>query len=411
MTTAISAGAFFLAVVVIALVGDEAFHSDYIPLDELTRAAVGLLAALIIAGLGVAGFALGARRTAFARQLEREAEREPHRVGTWLDRRDIEAESPFGNFFVFLWFFIGIAALGLLIMVLALVETMRYNPESAAEGWAIFGVLGGAAVIVGLAGAVARGVLVPRFRDAAGMVVVHWRSQERALATRAERDAQNGASTVDFGAGRRIAERVVHWAVRIAPPLAGVGFVIFMAGVWLRQPCRNCDERYWDEPVEDLIDGLVTIGGPLLIAAALVGLVSVAATWVALVIERATILRLLEDGGRSPRPAQLLPHLTQPGPLPLLGIALVAAGVPPAVVLAIGPGGDPTRSAIAGILGLLAVIGVALIWLGEGVDGRFRNRIREAWPPGDPVPPKPDARRGTARARDAGDLDGDGITD
>ncbi|HEY1104758.1 MAG TPA: hypothetical protein VGE78_01275, partial [Agromyces sp.] len=61
---------------------------------------------------------------------------------------------------------------------------------------------------------------------------------------------------------------------------------IWFVSVWLRQPCRQCDERYFDEPVERFIDGLSLWGG-VAIACAL-------AITIALAVVRIVMMRRVE---------------------------------------------------------------------------------------------------------------------
>src|SRR5690606_29008767 len=75
--------------------------------------------------------------------------------------------------------------------------------------------------------------------------------------------------------------RRVRLALVIAPLVLGT--LVFLAGVWLRQPGRLAERRTWGPEGEAAIDALVLTGGALLAIAASAILVG----WVALLLVRA----------------------------------------------------------------------------------------------------------------------------
>lgn len=401
LAIAAGAGAFFLLILITALVGEEAFGLDYAPFDPIVRASVGLVSLKLVAGLGIGVYALALRRAATARQLADAARTDPDRVGTWADRRDLEIAGPFAAATTFTWFYVGAVVLAAILFVVALAETFRYNPSSAWEGVGVLVVILITGAVVAALGLVVRFVLRPRYRDAKSWVELEWDARARSAATRDERQtrAASAAEPVEFGGAHLAFASITRIASVVTPIVGAAGFVLFLAGVFLRQPCRRCDQIYWGQPVESVIDVLVVIGGPLLILAALIGIVAALAALARLVLERRMLRHLAETGAPRPRPAQLIEHLTQDGPGMWAGAALVGASVPAIVVAVLA-----SAPVVAGVLVGVAAVGVAVTAWSVGADGRLRLLMREAWAPGDPVPPKPDARRKTTPTRDAGDF-------
>ena len=401
----------FLLIVIAAIVGEEAFGVPYDDaLDPIFRVSVGVVALVLALGAGVATASLGARRLETARQLADDAERDPGSVATWADRQDIEVATPFWPFYIYAIYFMIFDVLALIVFAFALPETFRHNPVSAAEAMPIVMVVATLGLLVVLLVVYSRKVAMPQWRDAADRAKAIWNKHVRADATRAERDARADSETAEFGAAHRILSRAGKWIGLGAVPIGGIGIALFFIGVWLRKPCRRCEMRYFDPPIESFIDVVIVIGGPLIWLSLALGILGLAAEWISRVIETLTLRRLAAAGAPSPTAAQLVPHLVGQGPAELLGIALVAGSLPLIAPFAVARAinGDPAFGTVVGILVAVGLLGVGVITWSVGVDDGVRNRLREAWSPGDPVPPKPDARRRTAPTRDAGDqLDAD----
>ena len=266
-------GAVFLLIVIAAVVGEESLGVLYGDgLDPIMRVSVGVIALLLTLAGAVAIVALSARRLATARQLAADAEREPGSIATWADRRDIEVGNPFWPLYIYAIYFVIIDVIALIVFALALPETIKYNPESAADTMPIVVLTAALGLLVVLLVVYARWVATSQWRTSADRAKTIWNEDLRADATRAERDARRETRTVDFGTAHRILFRARKW-FRLGVVFSGViGVVLFFLGVWLRKPCRTASERYFDPPIERLIDVVVVIGGPLIVLSAAIGI-------------------------------------------------------------------------------------------------------------------------------------------
>ncbi|GAA1779004.1 hypothetical protein GCM10009748_09640 [Agromyces lapidis] len=186
-----------------------------------------------------------------------------------------------------------------------------------------------------------------------------------------------------------------------------VGAVWFVS-VWLRQPCKRCDERYFDDPVERFIDGLSLWGG--------IGIVCALAIAGGLFIARLAMMRRIElaavrwvaDGRPRRAPEEVTDALLLD---PRAGLwasgAIVAAAMPIALFAIAGiagwaPGGaDPGPGSIPGpvlVVALAVAIAAPVLATVLGMAdvrraAHERNLLRAALSPGDPDAASLTARR------------------
>ncbi|WP_127792506.1 hypothetical protein [Agromyces sp. LHK192] len=186
-------------------------------------------------------------------------------------------------------------------------------------------------------------------------------------------------------------------ALIVAAVATGVSVVAWFASVWLRQPCRRCDEQYYDEPVERFIDGLSLYGGiAIAVCGAIVVLLTAAFVIVRRIRER-TAFRQVADG----RPR----WWTDDAALPLLlrqragrmTTWLVAGGIaPPALWVAavVVSGFEPewadasavrTAGVVAAVVAIAASGSALLIATRDARAAAVeRNALRTVFSPGDP---------------------------
>ncbi|MGM1030263.1 MAG: hypothetical protein ACQEWM_10445 [Actinomycetota bacterium] len=163
----------------------------------------------------------------------------------------------------------------------------------------------------------------------------------------------------------------------------GVGGMVLMAGVSLRQPGRDADPRSFDEPGELAIDGLVLTGSVVMVIATIVLLLAGATLLALTAVQDARAVRALEHGDRA-RLEQLDAVLLDASPLERAAMALgVAAWLALSVAWAHGWAVVLEDAAQAAplqpltVVGTPAAIALALAWLLASV-GVARSSTRRA---------------------------------
>ena len=186
-----------------------------------------------------------------------------------------------------------------------------------------------------------------------------------------------------------------------------VAFVVFMFSVWMRKPCRRCDERYWTDPVEQLIDVLSLWSGVTLLVIAAGALVAVALHVVGLVVREGELLAWARTGGVRQVPlAQLAEVLFGPSPARYVARGSGAlAGAVATLAFGVSWSGwwniDPISAFLAAVG--LALLSLVLFVADAALPPYRRAALRAATAPGDlraPAPASPRGRgdRGTAGA-------------
>lgn len=388
----------FLVALGAMLTLDEAFHDlyDEFSVDAPARALVGLLFAALFVGLGVFTFADSALNWTLARQLRSAADSTPALVPPRDQRRVLALSSPSTAMTASLWVIVG-SALAVLLIFLAILG------ESSDDE-----LPGTLAIMAGLAATVVAGIVATavvrraRFRVWPGVVAAAngvWTEQCIAAAAASEKaNRRKGLDRIAAPPGFRQLAAFASRAATITIALILGGFAVGFVGVWMRQPCRNCDERTWESFGESVIDFVLVAGVVIVALGVLAAIVGLAAAIAANALE----VRALREASDSKRPAaaQLQRQLT--GTSPYLSIGLVLAGLGTFVavtgatlaVAAESPLDAYTATFEAAAFGGLALLVAAIpvFAIGEAVTTRWRNELRERWAPGDVESERPAPR-------------------
>ncbi|WP_395244097.1 hypothetical protein ACGGZK_18545 [Agromyces sp. MMS24-K17] len=394
----VGAGIVFVALLIAAMVGEEVFWelSEAIELDLLARAGAG--AALVIAAAtGVVLPALFAADAAlFLRRLESASVDAPALPAARARARVATAPARMLRRMLL--------AVGLMGASAAAIAGIIVLTESGAteqqEFWIMLGV-GSVLTVMWLA---LRPLLIAA--EARWIARVHpltydWSGRQGFVAQAEERRREaaardDGPSLLAPGATRRL-----EWLTAGAGIAVGLSAALWFLSVAIRQPCRRCDPRYYDEPVEQFIDGLSLVGG-VLIAVTAAGLVLLLlANLIVLRVREITAARWVVDGRARRAPADRAERFLVGGRATVfLGQAVVAAVAPAAVIVALADAWFDVSWADAGIGFTIAAVafvaGAGIAWLDDGPATRERNALRVALSPGDPT-----AKEIAARARAA----------
>jgi hypothetical protein len=193
-------------------------------------------------------------------------------------------------------------------------------------------------------------------------------------------------------------KRIARTTARVGAAAGAVGGATFLLGLYLRQPCRGCDQNSYAPPGEAAIDALMGAASVLTVVAIAVVVLAMLVEWIEDVVLQAGLARLARDGAATPPDGVLAAALTAPWPGSTAGIALVVVGLGIGGVFAfaetVTPGILPF--AVVPVLLALGAIGALLIAWSIGAEARGRNRLREAWSVGDLRPAAPPRRRRAA---------------
>lgn len=279
-------------------------------------------------------------------------------------------------------------------------EALRGGPHGWLQGWGVAGMIVGAiGLLIGLPlaaddrEALLARILVPTIGGAllvAGIAAVWWsRGKGRGRERWRERFPQLSSR---WGRAVRPVPRAHrqrrYRIVSLASSAAGAGSMMFIAGVWMRQPGRFADPRTWDEAGERAIDGLLLVGAIVMGIALVTILLVQAALLVWTELRDVRTVRALERGERV-----LLERidgvLLDDAPLERTAFSLGVTGW-----LVVSYGWSPTFIAgiesleeAAGIQPLTALVGpgllvVALAWLlstiGAAISRARRARVQGA---------------------------------
>jgi hypothetical protein len=392
------AGFSFLVALGAMLTLDEAFHDFYdeFSVDAPARALVGLLFAALFVGLGVYTFADSALNWTLARQLRRAAETTPDRVPPRDQRRVLALASPSTAMNASLWVIVGSALAVLLIFFAILGES---SDEDLPVSLAIMAGLAATAVVGIVATWVVRRARLRVWPVVVGAANEVWTDERIAEAVAIEKaNRRKGLDRIEAPRGFRQLAGFASRAATITLALILGGFAVGFVGVWMRQPCRRCDERTWESFGESVIDFVLVAGVVIVaigVAAAVAGL---AATIAANTLE---VRALREAIGTRPTAAQLQRQLM--GTPPYLSIGLVMAGLGTFVAVTgatLAVAAESPLDAYAatfeacGFGGLaLLVAAIPVFAIGEAVTTRWRNELRDRWMPGDVESERPAPRR------------------
>lgn len=388
---AVGTGATWLLLLIAAIVGDEALWelSNELGIEEMLRATVLPLFGLA-ATLALAIPLLGALDAATAlRLLERHAAEHPDQVPSAAQRARL-GQLPARHLRRAVLAVAVIAmAVGGFCLFFALVDDEGRTPLV----WTIVAV---SAVLV-VAWLIARSILLGVEEGQAARraeLEVRWRREAVAAEFAEERrrmasPAEDPPAMLRPGFFARIDR-----ALAVATGALFVVGAIWFVSVWLRQPCKRCDERYFDDPVERFIDGLSLWGGIAIVCAlAIAGGLFIARLAMMRRVELAAV-RWVADGRPRRVPEEVAESLLL-GPraglwtsrlivavcAPLAAFVALAAVVDPELPL----GGPTVVIALAVAVaapGLAALVGVADLRRAANE----RSMLRAALSPGDPDP-------------------------
>ncbi|MFF2272239.1 hypothetical protein ACFVTX_08185 [Agromyces sp. NPDC058136] len=378
-----------MTMLIAAIVGDEALWelSNELRSEELLRATVLPLFGLA-ATLALAIPLLGAFDAATAlRLLERHAAEHPDQVPSAAQRARLGVLSARHVRRTVLAVAVIAMAVGGFCLFFALVDDEGRTPLV----WTIVAV---SAVLVA-ASLVVRTILLGVEERQAGrraVLEVRWR-RDAVAAEFAEERRREASPAEDPPAMLRpgVFARIDR-ALAVAAGALVIVVAIWFVSVWLRQPCKRCDERYFDEPIERFIDGLSLWGGIAIACALAVTAVLVvvrlvlmrrvetaAARWVADGRPRRVPEEVAESMLLSPRAGLWVSRLIVAVFVPFAVFAAFAALVDPELPL----GGPTVAIALAVAVAapvLAALVGMADLRRAE----RERNALRAVLSPGDP---------------------------
>ncbi len=400
-TVMTSAGLGFLVLLGAWLTLEEGFPDVWRDqhLDPVSRASIAYVSAVLAIGGVLYALSSAASRTLLGRRLDRLAGTAPEQVPVRSVRAralgdDVTPTAPLVGLCVALLVVVGLA-------VLMVAPVMIFASGMVTTGLVV---LAGAAVLAALVG-FTLSALKGRGRRAWARVSDRprqaWNDRVVRAAVRTEEQLRPSAErTIELGRPHRLTSRSQKPLSVIGGVLLGAAPVVGFVAVFLRQPGRNADTRFYDEKGESAIDVIITSGAVLALTGAAVLLLALAATTVVRARERSTLRRhaRAEDAGTwRPDDAFLRRHLDGPpllwaGGVLVLGLATVAA---PAVLALLQVTNDPAhplttyRGTIetTGAASLaLALLGTVALTAGMPTGRRFRQLLRETWHPDDPAP-------------------------
>lgn len=400
---AVGAGATWLLLLIAAIVGDEALWrlAQELDADAFLRATIVPLFA-IVAALSLAIPLLGALDAATAlRLLEQHASTQPLQVPSASHRARV-GRVP-GRYLRRAALTVAVLAMavGGFLLFFALVDEEGRTPPV----WTLIAV--SCAIVIGW---LAARPLLQHLEERQGerrlALEAAWQRTVGA-ADLAERRRREASAAVEpprelLPTATRPGDRAL--AVAVVALLAALA--IWFVSVWLRKPCRRCDERYFDDPVERFIDWLSLWGG-----VAIVGILAVIAALVVVRLvrmrrfERAAVRWVADGQPRRVRAEVVEPMLLGPRAALWWSRLIVAVFAPFALYFGLAALTDPgLRISSAAITIALAVVVVAA---GAGVAAgaaelrraaHERSLLRAVLSPGDPDPASI-AARGAAQQR------------
>ena len=188
------------------------------------------------------------------------------------------------------------------------------------------------------------------------------------------------------------------WSSTVLPWMLMIGFAVFMLGVLLRQPCRDCDQVTWGAAGENLIALLSGAGGTLLTLAGVI----CAALWLfstgRAFVSQQRVRRWVSTAGdvRVNDDERLAEELARPDGLGLLALTLAGFGttvltIAGGIAMVEWEGMDASVALVVGQAMLFAAVLIGLVAARR--ETQFRMLLRDALLPGDVLPQAEVVRR------------------
>ncbi|WP_251152517.1 hypothetical protein [Cellulosimicrobium sp. Marseille-Q4280] len=396
---ATASGAFLggLVVALFALMGvvvggGELLGGMRFELEELGRGVLGWWALLLALAAALFVPLRAASTSLLARDLV-DTGRPRTQVPPRAVRERVARSSPPGAVTGLLWTTLGVAVLG----GGGIGAAMLASDDGHGPAVLLAGVVLAAASGLGL---VATRGWRERWEVTQRRVRTTWGGNEERAAEAAERRVRSMLGPEPVTTEARARERVGARRRRVASAVVGiggaVGFVMFMAGLLVRQPGKRAPRRYYGPAGETAIDVLVGVGGAL-VAAALLALV----LWLAATVVRAAHHeRRVRAALRVEPPTRTLPDAvvldvahaqhSAAGRAAIGWIALLGLVSPVAVAAVSGSipvlwsAGAVRAAAVAGVLSGLVAVGYVVADVRRSAV--LRAQVRSRWAPGDGSP-------------------------
>lgn len=377
----------FLVLVYLGVVGPEILSGLWSSgsWDPVWRAGIGAVGIVIVAAAGIAVTFFCIARLAFAQQLANTASSGEHRVPSEKALGMLELPHPFASIYIFALLFVVIDGFFLLLLGLALGETFRHNVESAREGSLVFFILLGAAVLMVFLVTLARFVWKRMWTTATILISAAWPPP-------LVKQARARIDLPKFAFEKRV-KSPASWFSRAGGLTLIISGAIFTLAVWIRQPGRFAETRYYDDPGETFIDFLVWVSA-VGTSVALITLTGALIAHLAQYIRDRRRLSHIAEGlratelrkgytrlNRSDSEKAYADFMSGPSPTAIVGATLVGLGwgnVPFFVatnhVLTGAWAGWVIPTFVA-----LGIVGVGLLLWANSASARYKNRLRAAW--------------------------------
>lgn len=379
----------FLLIVFANIVGAEVLSDLWQEAhgDAVMRVGISVTSITAVVSIGLVVVFLGLSRLEYARQLAVVAERDGQMLlPVPRELTMLRSTNPFLSQYFFTLFFVIIDAFMLLILGLALGETFRYNPVSAREGLNVLLGLAAIGVLTVLLLVLAHLVWLRQWKQYSSSAMNVWGPLEKTAESRLRAQLPSNA----MSARRTPARASVIKGSTIALAVAGV---VFMLGVYLRQPGRRAATRVYDESGEAFIDLLIATSSAVSFAAFIALLLTLLAVFVSSVRRLSRLRAIAEgrttaverEGYRSMKRGKSLAAfhdlLAQSWPGETVGRILVGIGWGTAPFFAVTQQAVPMAwpEWTVPTLVITGAVGVVILSWSDGAAARSRNRLLQAW--------------------------------